>query len=247
MFDEVALHYDRTNSVLSVGNSRRWRLATVRAVAPKPGERILDLAAGTGTSSVALAKSGAEVVAVDFSQGMIDVGRKRHPSITFVLADATQLPFRDGEFDAVTISFGLRNIEDPKKALAEMYRVTKPGGRLVGVRVLEAATSAVPRRVLGVPEVRHARRGDSVELESRGVQLSAGLHPGVAGSDDPVAVDSRCRVHPCRLPQPHRGNRRAAPRAQAGAEDPNAHRFDRGAHLPGVQTHRGERTAARRA
>jgi demethylmenaquinone methyltransferase / 2-methoxy-6-polyprenyl-1,4-benzoquinol methylase len=131
MFDEVARHYDRTNSVLSVGNSRRWRVATVHAVAPKPGERILDIAAGTGTSSAALAKSGADVVAVDFSQGMIDVGRRKHPSITFALADASQLPFGDGEFDAVTISFGLRNIEDPLKALAEMYRVTKPGGRLV--------------------------------------------------------------------------------------------------------------------
>ena len=131
MFDEVARHYDRTNSVLSVGNSRRWRLATVHAVAAKPGERILDIAAGTGTSSAALAKSGADVVAVDFSKGMIDVGRRKHPSISFVEADASKLPFAAGEFDAVTISFGLRNIEDPKKALAEMYRVTKPGGRLV--------------------------------------------------------------------------------------------------------------------
>jgi demethylmenaquinone methyltransferase / 2-methoxy-6-polyprenyl-1,4-benzoquinol methylase len=131
MFDEVAKHYDRTNSVLSVGNARRWRAATVRAVAPQPGERILDIAAGTGTSSAALAKSGADVVAVDFSKGMIEVGRSKHPSIDFVEADASVLPFKTGEFDAVTISFGLRNIEDPKKALAEMYRVTKPGGRLV--------------------------------------------------------------------------------------------------------------------
>jgi demethylmenaquinone methyltransferase / 2-methoxy-6-polyprenyl-1,4-benzoquinol methylase len=131
MFDEVAKHYDRTNSVLSVGNARRWRAATVRAVAPQPGERILDIAAGTGTSSAALAKSGADVVAVDFSKGMIDVGRTKHPTLDFVEADASALPFKTGEFDAVTISFGLRNIENPKKALAEMYRVTKPGGRLV--------------------------------------------------------------------------------------------------------------------
>ena len=131
MFDEVAKHYDRTNSVLSVGNTRRWRTATVHAVAPQPGERILDIAAGTGTSSAALAKSGAHVVAVDFSKGMIEVGRKKHPAVDFVEADASALPFKTGEFDAVTISFGLRNIENPKKALAEMYRVTKPGGRLV--------------------------------------------------------------------------------------------------------------------
>ncbi|MBC7402347.1 MAG: bifunctional demethylmenaquinone methyltransferase/2-methoxy-6-polyprenyl-1,4-benzoquinol methylase UbiE [Microbacteriaceae bacterium] len=131
MFDGVAKHYDRTNDVLSMGNSFIWRLATTRSVAPVAGERILDIAAGTGTSSAALAKSGAEVVAADFSAGMIGVGRQKHPSITFVEADAMDLPFEDGEFDAVTVSFGLRNVEDPKKALAEMYRVLKPGGRLV--------------------------------------------------------------------------------------------------------------------
>ena len=131
MFDGVAKHYDRTNDVLSLGNAWIWRTATVRAVAPKPGEKILDIAAGTGTSSAAFAKSGAEVTAADFSPGMIEVGRRKHPGITFVEADAMALPFPDNEFDAVTISFGLRNIEDPKKALAEMYRVLKPGGRLV--------------------------------------------------------------------------------------------------------------------
>ncbi|TXN32523.1 class I SAM-dependent methyltransferase [Lacisediminihabitans profunda] len=131
MFDGVAKHYDRTNSVLSMGNSLIWRIATVRAVAPQAGERVLDIAAGTGTSSAALAKSGADVVAADFSPGMIEVGRVKHPGITFVQADAMALPFGDNEFDAVTISFGLRNIEDPKQALAEMYRVLKPGGRLV--------------------------------------------------------------------------------------------------------------------
>ena len=131
MFDGVAKHYDRTNDVLSLGNAWIWRAATVKAVAPKAGEKILDLAAGTGTSSAALAKSGADVTAADFSPGMIEVGRRKHPGITFVEADAMNLPFADNEFDAVTISFGLRNIEDPKKALAEMFRVLKPGGRLV--------------------------------------------------------------------------------------------------------------------
>ena len=131
MFDDVAKHYDRTNDVLSMGNSFVWRIATTRAVAAVAGERILDIAAGTGTSSAALAKSGADVVAADFSPGMIEVGRQKHPSISFVVADATDLPFADGEFDAVTASFGLRNVENPKKALAEMYRVLKPGGRLV--------------------------------------------------------------------------------------------------------------------
>ncbi|GEP27642.1 demethylmenaquinone methyltransferase [Cryobacterium levicorallinum] len=134
MFDEVAAHYDRTNALLSVGNASLWRLATTKAVNPQAGERILDIAAGTGTSSAALAHSGAHVVAADFSAGMIEVGKTRHahnPNIEFVQADATVLPFKDNEFDAVTISFGLRNVVEPKKALAEFYRVTKPGGRVV--------------------------------------------------------------------------------------------------------------------
>jgi demethylmenaquinone methyltransferase/2-methoxy-6-polyprenyl-1,4-benzoquinol methylase len=131
MFDGVAKHYDRTNAVLSAGNAYLWRIATVRAVAAQPGERILDLAAGTGTSSAALSHSGAQVVAVDFSPGMIAEGRRKHKNIEFVEADIERLPFGDDEFDAVTISFGLRNVNDPKVALAEMYRVLKPGGRLV--------------------------------------------------------------------------------------------------------------------
>lgn len=134
MFDQVSTHYDRTNTMLSVGNDGLWRAATVRAVDPRRGDRVLDLAAGTGTSSAALAAKGAHVVAADFSPGMIEVGRSRHadnPNIEFVVADGTDLPFGDNEFDAVTISFGLRNIVDPKLALAELYRVTKPGGRIV--------------------------------------------------------------------------------------------------------------------
>jgi len=131
MFDGVAKRYDRTNTILSGGNDLLWRVATVRAVAPVAGERILDIAAGTGASSAAFAKSGARVVAVDISPGMLEVGRKRHKKIEFIEADALALPFGDDEFDAVTISFGLRNIVDPKAALAEMYRVLKPGGRLV--------------------------------------------------------------------------------------------------------------------
>ena len=157
MFDDVAKHYDRTNSVLSLGNSLIWRALTVRTIAPQPGERILDLAAGTGTSSAALAKSGAHVVAADFSAGMIEVGRQKHPDLEFVQADAMALPFKTGEFDAVTISFGLRNIEDPKRALKELYRVLKPGGRLVvcefskpPVAILRAGYSAYLKYVMPI-------------------------------------------------------------------------------------------------
>jgi demethylmenaquinone methyltransferase/2-methoxy-6-polyprenyl-1,4-benzoquinol methylase len=134
MFDEVSVGYDRTNAVLSVGNASLWRIATTRAVDPRPGQLVLDVAAGTGTSSASLARSGARVVAADFSPGMIAVGERRqagNPNIEFVQADATDLPFGDDSFDAVTISFGLRNIVDPDAALREFFRVTKPGGRVV--------------------------------------------------------------------------------------------------------------------
>ncbi|WP_336660355.1 class I SAM-dependent methyltransferase [Leucobacter sp. USHLN153] len=134
MFDEVSPRYDLINDVLTVGNDRLWRVATTKAVAPRPGMRILDLAAGTGTSSAALAAHGAHVVAADFSEGMLAEGRKRHAGnklIEFQWADATQLPFEDDSFDAATISYGLRNVNDPKAALAEMRRVVKPGGRVV--------------------------------------------------------------------------------------------------------------------
>lgn len=134
MFDRVADRYDRTNNVLSAGNAPIWRAATTRAVAPQQGENVLDVAAGTGTSSASLARSGASVVAADFSPGMIDVGRRRQAgsqNIIFVEADAMNLPFDDDQFDAVTISFGLRNVNDSDAALAEFLRVTKPGGRLV--------------------------------------------------------------------------------------------------------------------
>ena len=131
MFDEVAPTYDLTNALLSFGQDSRWRKIVRDAVFPESGQKILDLAAGTGASSAAFTGPGIHVVAGDFSEGMLAVGRKRHPDIEFVFADATKLPFKDGEFDAVTISFGLRNVVDVEKALAEMYRVTKPGGRIV--------------------------------------------------------------------------------------------------------------------
>ena len=134
MFDEVSVGYDRMNAVSTVGIDALWRVATTQAVDPRPGQLVLDVAAGTGTSSAALARSGARVIAADFSPGMIGVGERRHagnPNIEFVQADATGLPFDDDSFDAVTISFGLRNIVDPDAALREFFRVTKPGGRLV--------------------------------------------------------------------------------------------------------------------
>ncbi len=131
MFDAVAKRYDVTNDVLSLGQDRRWRSEVIAAVAPLPGERVLDLAAGTGTSSQPFADAGAEVVPCDFSLGMLQVGKVHKPHLPFTAGDGTRLPFADDTFDAVTISFGLRNIVDPSAGLREMLRVTRPGGRLV--------------------------------------------------------------------------------------------------------------------
>ncbi len=129
MFDGVARRYDLTNTVLSFGLDRQWRRLTRAALHLRRGERVLDLAAGTAVSAVELARSGATVVACDFSLGMLTEGRGR--GVPLVAGDGLALPFRAASFDAVTISFGLRNVADPAQALRELARVTRPGGRLV--------------------------------------------------------------------------------------------------------------------
>ena len=131
MFDDVAERYDVTNDVLSLGQDRLWRRAVVKALDAQPGERVLDIAAGTGTSSEPFADLGVHVVPADFSLGMLRVGKKRRDDLGFTAADAMRLPFADGAFDAVTMSFGLRNVADVDAALQEFARVTRPGGRLV--------------------------------------------------------------------------------------------------------------------
>jgi demethylmenaquinone methyltransferase / 2-methoxy-6-polyprenyl-1,4-benzoquinol methylase len=131
MFDDVATRYDVTNDVLSLGRDRSWRRAVVAACEATPGQVVLDIAAGTGTSSEPFADSGVAVVPADFSLGMLRVGRRRRPDLGFTAADAMRLPFADGSFDVVTMSFGLRNVSDPDAALGEFLRVTRPGGRLV--------------------------------------------------------------------------------------------------------------------
>ncbi len=139
MFDDVGDKYDLTNTVLSFGQDRMWRRRTRERLNLKPGEKVLDLAAGTAVSTVEMAKSGAWCVACDFSQGMLAAGRRR--PVPKVVGDAMRLPFADGTFDAVTISYGLRNIHDHRAGLREMARVTKPGGRLT---VAEFSTPVVP-------------------------------------------------------------------------------------------------------
>ena len=131
MFDDVAEKYDVTNDVLSLGQDRLWRRAVLKAVDARPGDKILDIAAGTGTSSEPFVDAGADVVPADFSLGMLRVGKKRRDDLGFTAADAMRLPFADASFDVVTMSFGLRNVSDPDAAMREFHRVTKPGGRFV--------------------------------------------------------------------------------------------------------------------
>jgi demethylmenaquinone methyltransferase/2-methoxy-6-polyprenyl-1,4-benzoquinol methylase len=133
MFDGVARRYDVTNTVLSMGQDRRWRRRTRQCLELDGGERVLDLAAGTGVSTAELRRSGANAIACDFSLGMLRAGRanKRRRRVPFVAGDALHLPFADGAFDAATISFGLRNVADVPRALGELARVVRPGGRLV--------------------------------------------------------------------------------------------------------------------
>jgi demethylmenaquinone methyltransferase/2-methoxy-6-polyprenyl-1,4-benzoquinol methylase len=169
MFDGVARRYDLTNSVLSLGQDRRWRRRTRDSLQLLPGQRVLDLAAGTGVSTVELARSGALAVACDFSVGMLQAGRARRDrqAVPFVAGDALHLPFADGAFDAVTISFGLRNVADVSRALQELARVARPGAklavcefsqpvnkvfRLIYLNYLMRALPAIARRVSSNPD-----------------------------------------------------------------------------------------------
>jgi demethylmenaquinone methyltransferase/2-methoxy-6-polyprenyl-1,4-benzoquinol methylase len=133
MFDGVARRYDVTNTLLSAGLDNRWRKLTREVLELTAGERVLDLAAGTGVSTAHLRKSGAKAVACDFSLGMLRAGAaaRSRRAVPFVAGDALHLPFADNVFDAAAISFGLRNVADVPTALRELARVVRPGGRLV--------------------------------------------------------------------------------------------------------------------
>jgi demethylmenaquinone methyltransferase/2-methoxy-6-polyprenyl-1,4-benzoquinol methylase len=140
MFDRIARVYDPMNSVMTVGMHQRWRERAADLAAVGPGQRALDVATGTGDLAIALRGRGAEVVGLDFSEGMLELGRRKAPDVRFETGNALELPYEDGEFDAVTVGFGARNFSDLDRGLAEMARVAAPGGRVV---VLEITT---PRR-----------------------------------------------------------------------------------------------------
>jgi demethylmenaquinone methyltransferase/2-methoxy-6-polyprenyl-1,4-benzoquinol methylase len=129
MFDGVAKRYDLTNTVLSGGRDAAWRRATRQALGARPGQTVLDVAAGTAVSTVEIAAGGVTAIACDFSQGMLRAGASR--DVPKIAGDAMALPLADESVDGVVISFGLRNVADPDAALREFLRVTRPGGRLV--------------------------------------------------------------------------------------------------------------------
>jgi len=137
MFDRIARVYDVMNSVMTAGMHHRWRKRAVDLARVGPGARALDVATGTGDLAIELASRGASVVGIDFSERMLELARRKAPGIEFLRGNALDLPFGDGEFDAVTVGFGARNFSDLAAGLRELARVTRPGGRVV---VLEITT-----------------------------------------------------------------------------------------------------------
>src|SRR4051794_33753475 len=141
MFDRIAGVYDVMNTVMTAGLHHRWRARAADLARVGPGSRALDVATGTGDLAVELKRRGAEVVGSDFSEGMLDLARKKDPALRWEWGNALELPYADGEFDAATVGFGARNFSDLPQGLREMTRVVKPGGRVV---VLEITTPTKP-------------------------------------------------------------------------------------------------------
>ena len=144
MFDRIAGFYDLMNSVMTAGLHHRWRARAADLADVRPGDRVLDVATGTGDLAIELARRvmpGGEVVGSDFSEGMLERAREKAPGIRWEHGDALALPYGDGEFQAATVGFGARNFGDLAKGIGEMARVVKPGGKVV---VLEITTPTKP-------------------------------------------------------------------------------------------------------
>jgi demethylmenaquinone methyltransferase / 2-methoxy-6-polyprenyl-1,4-benzoquinol methylase len=130
MFDRIAPVYDLMNRVMTAGLDQRWRRLTVRRVVSS-GDRVLDACCGTGDLAVAARRAGAgEVTGLDFSQPMLERARRKEPAIEWIQGDLLELPFEDASFDAATVGFGARNVDDLERGLAELRRVLRPGGRV---------------------------------------------------------------------------------------------------------------------
>ena len=131
MFARIASRYDRANTILSAGVHHRWRARAVRRAEVRRGHRVLDCATGTGDLAMRFQEAGAEVVGIDFTPQMIDLAKAKAPSIRFDVADVMSLPFSNDSFDIASIAFGIRNVADPRKGIAEMARVVRSGGKVI--------------------------------------------------------------------------------------------------------------------
>src|SRR5579859_1156747 len=233
MFDGIAERYDLMNDLLSAGQVRLWRRAVARIIGARPGDRVLDLAAGTGTSALSFTAAGADCVACDFSLGMLRAGQSRlaqrgtgrNPvagSVGLVAGDALRLPFRDAAFDAVTISFGLRNVARPAAALAEMHQAPAgPGGLRVRHdyhRPPRYALPALPDQCPPGGRAAHGPQSGGLHLPRRVDHRLA--RPARAGRRDrggrlvggALARPEPGRGRGARRPPPHPRQRRLAPR-----------------------------------
>jgi len=143
MFDRIAPVYDAMNRVMTAGLDQRWRRLTAE-VAVREGDRVLDACCGTGDLAVADLRAGARVVGLDFSERMLERARRKSAEVEWVRGDLLELPFEDESFDAATVGFGVRNVADLERALRELRRVLRPGGRL---GILETTTPRGPRRI----------------------------------------------------------------------------------------------------
>lgn len=131
MFASISSRYDRANTILSGGVHHLWRRRAVKMSAVKPGDRVLDCATGTGDLAISFQKAGARVTGTDFVPEMLELARAKTKDVEFEVADVTRLPYADATFDVASISFGIRNVNEPRKGIAEMARVVKPGGRVI--------------------------------------------------------------------------------------------------------------------
>jgi demethylmenaquinone methyltransferase / 2-methoxy-6-polyprenyl-1,4-benzoquinol methylase len=129
MFDRIAPVYDLMNRLMTAGLDRRWRSLTARLVV-HPGDRVLDACCGTGDLALAATRAGGRVTGLDFSEPMLDRARRKSATVEWVQGDLLRLPFEDGTFDAATVGFGVRNVSDLHRALSELRRVLRPGGRV---------------------------------------------------------------------------------------------------------------------
>lgn len=183
MFAAISSRYDRTNTVLSAGVHHLWRKKAVRASGAKPGDRVLDCATGTGDLAIAFKKAvgaSGRVLGTDFVPEMLDVARTKARDVEFETADVTQLPYGDDSFDIASISFGIRNVSDPSRGIAELARVVRPGGRVIVLefgqpsgRVFGALYELYTRHLL--PRIGGALTGDREAYAY--LQTSAGRFP----------------------------------------------------------------------